>query len=50
VAPVIQRCREDGVLVIQAGARVLRLAPPLVISRDELRDGLTVLERALRGT
>jgi len=44
---VMARCREDGVLVIQAGANVIRLAPPLIITRDQIDEGLAVLERAV---
>jgi acetylornithine/N-succinyldiaminopimelate aminotransferase len=47
VAPVIDRCRERGVLVIQAGANVLRMAPPLIINREQIDEGLEVLESAL---
>lgn len=46
-APVVERCRRDGVLVITAGEKVLRLAPPLVIEQSELDEGLEVIERAL---
>ncbi len=45
--PVIDRCRERGVLVISAGGNVLRLAPPLVISGDEIDHGLSVLREVL---
>ena len=45
--PVIDHCREDGVLLITAGERVVRLAPPLVVEQSELQDGLDVLDRAL---
>ena len=45
--PVVEKCREDGVLVITAGANVVRLAPPLVIEQSELQEGLDVLERAI---
>jgi len=46
-APVVERCRRDGVLVITAGERVLRLAPPLVIEQAEIDEGLAVIEAAL---
>jgi predicted acetylornithine/succinylornithine family transaminase len=45
--PVVDRCREAGVLVITAGANILRLAPPLVIEESELQQGLDVLEGAI---
>jgi acetylornithine/N-succinyldiaminopimelate aminotransferase len=46
-AAIIAGCRERGVLVIQAGGNVLRLAPPLIISRDEIDEGMAVLEQVL---
>ena len=46
-APVIDACREEGVLVISAGANILRLAPALVIEEAELAHGLEVIARAI---
>jgi acetylornithine/succinyldiaminopimelate/putrescine aminotransferase len=46
--PVIDACRERGVLVISAGGNVLRLAPPLTISAEEIDEGLAVLRAVLR--
>jgi acetylornithine/N-succinyldiaminopimelate aminotransferase len=43
-ADVVTGCREAGILVISAGANVVRLAPPLTISEAEIEHGLTVLE------
>ena len=48
VAGVIERCREAGVLVIAAGEKNLRLAPPLVITEDEIDTGLAALTSAIR--
>ena len=47
VGDVIAACREQGVLVIQAGANNLRLAPALVITQEEFEPGLSVLEAAI---
>jgi acetylornithine/N-succinyldiaminopimelate aminotransferase len=44
---VIDGCRERGVLVISAGGNVLRLAPPLIISAEEIDHGLEVLREVL---
>jgi predicted acetylornithine/succinylornithine family transaminase len=44
---VIDACRERGVLVISAGGDVLRLAPPLVITEDEIDHGLAILREVL---
>jgi len=47
-APVIDLCRDRGLLVISAGPEVLRLAPPLIIEKPQLEAALEVLESALR--
>ena len=49
-AAVIDGCRERGVLVISAGGNVLRLAPPLIISAEEIDHGLEVLREVLLAT
>jgi acetylornithine/N-succinyldiaminopimelate aminotransferase len=43
---VVSRCMEYGVMVLQAGPDVIRLAPSLIIESDEIEDGLTRLEAA----
>ena len=50
VGPVVERCREQGVLVITAGEKILRLAPPLVIEPSELAEGLEAIEKAISET
>lgn len=47
-AAVIDGCRERGVLTISAGDQCLRLAPPLIISAEEIDQGLDVLGQVLR--
>lgn len=44
-------CLDAGVIVLSCGPddNVLRLAPPLTISEDDLRSGLEVLAAAIRG-
>ena len=46
---VIERCHANGVLILKAGTydNVVRLLAPLVISDDDLHDGLDVLIEAL---
>ena len=43
-----ETCRRHGVLVLQAGADVLRFLPPLNISDAELDDGMDRFEAAMR--
>jgi predicted acetylornithine/succinylornithine family transaminase len=44
---VIARARTAGLLLVSAGEYTVRLLPPLVISRDDLAEGLALLEKAL---
>jgi predicted acetylornithine/succinylornithine family transaminase len=46
-APVIARALDEGLLILSAGERVIRLLPPLAITLDELRAGITILRRVL---
>ena len=46
-ARFVTAARERGLLVATAGPSVLRLIPPLVITRDELARGLALLEEVL---
>ncbi|MFP6656366.1 MAG: aspartate aminotransferase family protein, partial [Myxococcota bacterium] len=39
----IDRCRDRGLLTISAGDNVLRLAPPLIITAEEMDHGLAIL-------
>jgi acetylornithine/N-succinyldiaminopimelate aminotransferase len=47
-AKIIEGCRDRGLLVISAGDNVLRLAPPLVISPEEIDHGLAILRDVIR--
>lgn len=47
VAPLVDACREAGLLVLSAGEKVLRLAPPLVVSEAECSQGMETLGRTL---
>jgi acetylornithine/N-succinyldiaminopimelate aminotransferase len=44
---VVGRCREQGLLVNAAGDKTVRFAPPFIITRDELDEGLRLFESAL---
>ena len=46
-AEIIDACRERRLLVGAAGARTLRLTPPLTITDNELSQALTILEEVL---
>ena len=47
VQPYLEALSERGVLALQAGSNVIRLLPPLVISEEQLRRVLDVVEEVL---
>lgn len=47
VAPVISRAMEKGLIVISAGANILRIVPPLVITRENIDEMISILDAAL---
>lgn len=44
---ILTNCTESGLLVLVAGANVMRLAPPLNISEQETEAGLALLKNAI---
>ena len=47
VKAIMNGCREKGLLVLKSGDNVVRLAPPLVISKKEIDAGIAILETVL---
>lgn len=45
--PLVEACRDAGLLVLTAGERVLRLTPPLIVDEGECDRALAVLDEAL---
>ena len=48
VGEVINRAIANGLLVISAGSDVLRMVPPLVITKDDIDEMIEKLEKALQ--
>jgi acetylornithine/N-succinyldiaminopimelate aminotransferase len=46
-AEIVQRGWDEGLLMLTAGEHTLRLLPPLVMDRDDLARGLSILEKVL---
>src|SRR3954470_1767724 len=44
---IVARCRELGLLVNLAGEKTVRFAPPFIVTREELDEGLRIFERAV---
>jgi acetylornithine/N-succinyldiaminopimelate aminotransferase len=45
--PVVQKARERGLLLSVAGGSVVRFAPPLVVSKDEIDEAVAILDAIL---
>ena len=46
-APFVTAARDRRLLVLTAGPNVIRIVPPLTITRDELERGTAILEEVL---
>ena len=46
--PIVDACRERGLLVLTAGEKVLRLTPPLTVAAEELAAAIDTLAHVLR--
>ena len=44
---VLSEARAQGLLVLSAGKDVVRLLPPLVMTKAQLADGVAILEEVL---
>ncbi len=47
-APIVECCREAGLLINCTAERVLRLCPPLIVSRAEIDEAIHILTAALK--
>ncbi len=47
VKDIIQKCLDKGLLIIGAGKNVLRFVPPLIITKDEIDEGIAILGEVL---
>jgi len=48
VEEVLTKCREDGVVFLSAGEKILRLLPPLIIQKDEIQEAIEILAKNLQ--
>ncbi len=47
VAPLVAAARSHGLMIINAGENVLRLAPPLIVTRHHVDEAINILETCL---
>lgn len=44
---VEKKCMEHGMLIVGAGEKVVRFVPPLIITKEQIDEGITILKKAL---
>ncbi len=47
IPSVMEKCQNNGLLVLRTGIDTLRFAPPLNITKEEIKLGLEIIEKAL---
>ncbi len=48
VKDIIEICMEQGLLILGAGENVIRFVPPLIINKNEIDEGVTILDGVLQ--
>ena len=48
VAPIIANCLENGLVLINAGANIIRFVPPLVITKEHVDEMISKLDQAMQ--
>jgi acetylornithine/succinyldiaminopimelate/putrescine aminotransferase len=47
-AGIVDACREAGLLINCTGGSILRISPPLIVTREEVDEAIGILERVLK--
>ena len=47
VAPYINQALEQGLLLINAGADIIRIIPSLIVTKEQVDDMIEILDRCL---
>ncbi|MDA3957776.1 aspartate aminotransferase family protein [Oceanispirochaeta sp.] len=48
MAALMNTCQDQGLLILRSGQNIIRIAPPLTISENELQKGVTILFKAIK--
>lgn len=50
VKDIVQKCLDNGLIVVTAGSQVVRMLPPFIIEEKDVDDMITILEKAIQET
>ena len=45
---VISKCIEKGMLIVSAGENVIRFVPPLIVTKEQIDEAVSILKEALQ--
>ncbi len=48
IGDIINDARSRGLIILRAGSNVIRLAPPLIITEEEISEGLSLLRESIK--
>ena len=48
VKEIVNKCMENGLLILGAGENVIRFVPPLIITKEEIDEGIMILDNVLK--
>ncbi|KKN18910.1 hypothetical protein LCGC14_0951060 [marine sediment metagenome] len=48
VKEIVNKCMENGLLILGAGENVIRFVPPLIIGKEEIDEGIKILDEVLK--
>ena len=48
VGPIIAKCLENGLVLINAGANIIRFVPPLIITKEHVDEMIEKLDQAMQ--
>lgn len=47
VSDIINKAIDEGLLLLNSGQNIIRFVPPLIITKDEIDEGITILDKIL---
>jgi predicted acetylornithine/succinylornithine family transaminase len=47
ISDIVNKAMEKGLLIIPAGSNVIRIVPPLIITKSEIDEGLNIIEECI---
>ena len=47
VGPIIEKCMDNGLVLINAGSNLIRFVPPLVVTKGDVDEMISILERCV---